>query len=199
MCVVGRMGTADIFENLHRWYVAPYHTLVSRDVGGRDSQTCVSRGMRRSHVATENKDQELETASVTLAEGMHFAGAIDGFHIDLDAEEYAGGTGAGPQPHRLLLLALAGCTAMDVVSILRKKRQQVSGLRVEVQGSRVDQHPRVYTRFEVLYRVRGTTIDPRAVERAIELSTSRYCPVINLLGKVAPVTTRYEIEEEAMC
>jgi hypothetical protein len=74
-------------------------------------------------VATENKDQELETASVTLAEGMHFAGAIDGFHIDLDAEEYAGGTGAGPQPHRLLLLALAGCTAMDVISILRKKRK----------------------------------------------------------------------------
>jgi putative redox protein len=70
---------------------------------------------------------------------------------------------------------------------------------VEVQGSRADQHPRVYTRFEVLYRVRGTTIDPRAVERAIELSTTHYCPVINLLGKVAPVTTRYEIEEEAMC
>jgi putative redox protein len=92
---------------------------------------------------------------------------------------------------------MAGCTAMDVISILRKKRQQVSGLRAEVQGSRAEQHPRVYTRFEVLYRVRGTTIDPRAVERAIELSTTRYCPVINLLGKVVPVTTRYEIEEEA--
>ena len=92
---------------------------------------------------------------------------------------------------------MAGCTAMDVISILRKKRQQVSGLRVEVQGRRAEQHPRVYTRFEVLYRVRGTAIDPRAVERAIELSTTRYCPVINLLGKVAPVTTRYEIEEEA--
>ncbi len=94
-------------------------------------------------------------------------------------------------------LSMAGCTAMDVISILRKKRQQVSGLRAEVQGSRAEQHPRVYTRFEVLYRVRGTTIDPRAVERAIELSTTRYCPVINLLGKVVPVTTRYEIEEEA--
>ena len=71
----------------------------------------------------------------------------------------------------------------------------MSGLRVEVQGSRADQHPKVYTWFEVLYRVRGTTIDPRAVERAIELSTTRYCPVINLLGKVAPVTTRHEITE----
>jgi putative redox protein len=83
---------------------------------------------------------------------------------------------------------------MDVLSILRKKRQQVSGLSVEVQGSRADQHPRVYTRFEVLYKVRGTNIDPQAVARAIELSTTRYCPVIGLLGKVAPVATRYEFE-----
>ena len=91
-------------------------------------------------------------------------------------------------------LSMAGCTAMDVLAILRKKRQQVSGLSVEVQGSRADQHPRVYTRFDVLYRVRGINIDPQAVARAIELSTTRYCPVIGLLGKVAEVATRYEIE-----
>src|SRR5438876_11505881 len=154
---------------------------------------------RRSNVATENKDQEVETASATLADGMHFIGNIEGFRMDLDAEESVGGVGAGPQPHRLLLLAMASCTAMDVISILRKKRQQVSGLSVQVQGSRADQHPKVYTRFEVFYRVRGTSIDPRAVERSIELSTTRYCPVIGMLGKVAPVTTRYEIEEEVMC
>ena len=146
---------------------------------------------------TENQHQELESASATLVKEMHFAGAIDDVRIDLDAEPSVGGAGVGPQPHRILLLAMAGCTAMDVISILRKKHQQVSGLRVEVQGSRAEQHPRFYTRFEVLYQVRGTAIDPRAVERAIELSTTRYCPVINLLGKVAPVTTRYEIEEEA--
>lgn len=146
---------------------------------------------------TENQHQELESASATLVKEMHFVGAIDDVRIDLDAEPSVGGAGVGPQPHRILLLAMAGCTAMDVISILRKKHQQVSGLRVEVQGSRAEQHPRVYTQFEVLYQVRGTAIDPRAVERAIELSTTRYCPVINLLGKVAPVTTRYEIEEEA--
>ena len=146
---------------------------------------------------TENQHEELESASATLVDGMHFAGAIDDDRIDLDAEESIGGVGFGPQPHRLLLLAMAGCTAMDVISILRKKRQEVSGLRVEVQGSRAEQHPRVYTRFEVLYRVRGTAIDPQAVERSIELSTTRYCPVINLLKRVAPVTTRYEIEEDA--
>jgi putative redox protein len=151
---------------------------------------------RRSNVATENKVQEVETASATLADGMHFIGNIEGFRMDLDASESVGGVGAGPQPPRLLLLALAGCTAMDVISILRKKRQQVSGLSVEVQGSRADQHPRVYTRIEVLYRVRGQNVDPRAVARAIELSVTRYCPVIAMLGKVAEVTTIYEVVEE---
>jgi putative redox protein len=143
-----------------------------------------------------NKDQERETASATLASGMHFIGAIDDFRMELDAEKSAGGVGAGPQPHRLLLQSLAGCTAMDVISILRKKRQQVSGLTVQVQGSRADQHPKVYTRIEVLYQVRGRNIDPHAVARAIELSATRYCPAIAMLGKVAEVHTRYDIEEE---
>lgn len=71
-----------------------------------------------------------------------------------------------------------------------KNGSPVGGLNVEVQGSRAEQHPRVYTRFEVLYRVRGTHIDPQAVARAIELSSTRYCPVIGLLGKVAEVATR---------
>lgn len=146
-------------------------------------------------MTTEKHNQELETASVTLAEGMHFDGAIDNFHMDLDAEEEVGGAGAGPQPHRLLLLALAGCTAMDVISILRKKRQQVNGLTVAVQGIRAEQHPKIYTRIEVLYRLRGSAIDPLAVERAIELSRTRYCPVIATLSKAAEVTTRFEIEE----
>ena len=147
-------------------------------------------------MATENKVQEVETASATLADGMHFIGNIEGFRMDLDASESVGGVGAGPQPPRLLLLALAGCTAMDVISILRKKRQQVSGLSVEVLGSRAPQHPMVYTRIEVLYLVRGQHVDQQAVARAIELSVTRYCPVIAMLGKVAEVTTSYEVEEE---
>jgi len=147
-------------------------------------------------VETENKDQEPETASATLADGMHFVGNIEGFRWDLDASEDTGGVGAGPQPPRLLLLATASCTGMDVISILRKKRQQVSGLNVVVQGSRAEQHPKVYTQIDVLYRVRGNNVDPQAVERSIELSKTRYCPVIGMLGKVAEVTTRYEIEEE---
>lgn len=137
----------------------------------------------------------LENASVTLADGMHFVGRIDGFSIDTDAEESVGGRGAGPQPLRLLLLGIAGCTAMDVISILRKKRQEVEDLEVEVRGSRVEEHPRIYDAVEIIYRVRGKGIEPRAVERAIELSEGRYCPAIAMIGETTRITSRYEIEE----
>ncbi|HZH04319.1 MAG TPA: hypothetical protein VEY30_11070 [Myxococcaceae bacterium] len=76
---------------------------------------------------TNSKTQGVENASVTLAAGMHFTGNIDGFRVDTDASESFGGTDASPQPLRFLLLGLAGCTAMDVISILRKKRQRLSG------------------------------------------------------------------------
>src|SRR3984893_11750565 len=163
-------------------------------MGGRQEE---QSSTRRPSVETEHKDQELETAAVTLADGMHFVGTIEGFRLDLDAEGHIGGAGAGPQPHRLLLLALAGCTAMDVISILRKKRQQISDLTVAVQGSRAEQHPKVYTRIDVLYRVRGNAVAPQAGERAIAPSNSLYCAVIGMLGKVEEITTPNEIEEEA--
>lgn len=147
---------------------------------------------------TNDKTQNMENAenaSVTLAEGLHFVGDIDGFRVDLDAEESVGGQGAGAQPLRLVLLGMAGCTAMDVISVLRKKRQEVSGLEVEVSGNRVDEHPRVYDSIEVVYRVRGREVAPKAVERAIELSETRYCPAIAMIGEVTEITSRYEIEE----
>jgi putative redox protein len=104
--------------------------------------------------------------------------------------------GAGPEPLRLLLLSLASCTAMDVISILRKKRQEVSSLAVEVQGRRVDEHPRVYDHVEVIYRISGKEVDAKALERAIELSETRYCPVMAMVSKTAEIVSRYEIEQE---
>ncbi|HET7270108.1 MAG TPA: OsmC family protein [Rubrobacter sp.] len=137
------------------------------------------------------------SASVTLAEGMHFVGEVDGFRVDLDADEGVGGQDAGASPMHLLLLSLAGCTAMDVASILRKKREQVTGLSVEVQGNQRSEHPKVYESVEVLYRIRGRGVDPQAVDRAIELSKSTYCPVIAMFGETAEITISCEIEEEA--
>lgn len=95
----------------------------------------------------------------------------------------------------LLLLGLAGCTAMDVISILRKKRQRVTGLAVEARGRQAEEHPRVYESVEVVYVIRGEDLDPRAIERAIELSETRYCPAIAMLGETAEISSRYEIEE----
>ena len=137
------------------------------------------------------------SASVTLAEEMHFVGEVDGFRVDLDSDEGVGGQDAGASPMHLLLLSLAGCTAMDVVSILRKKREQITGLVVEVQGKQRDEHPKVYESIEVSYRVRGTSVDPKAVDRAIDLSRTKYCPVIAMLGEAARITSSYEIEEDA--
>ena len=150
---------------------------------------------RRLGMQADRGTQLTENASVSLADGMHFVGDIDGFRIDTDADEGFGGAGCGPQPLRFLLFGIAGCTAMDVISILRKKRQRVSGLEVEARGSRVDEHPKVYGAIEVIYRVRGKDIDPGAVARAIELSETRYCPAVAMVGKAARIDSRYEIEE----
>ena len=144
---------------------------------------------------TDDTARHVENAPMTLENSVHFVGEVGGFRVDTDAGESFGGAGGGPQPLRLLLLGVAGCTAMDVTSILRKKRQRVSGLEVEARGSRVDEHPRVYDTIEVVYRVRGKGVDPKAVERAIELSEGRYCPAIAMVGEAADIRSRYEIEE----
>ncbi|GAB4479679.1 MAG: OsmC family protein [Anaerolineae bacterium] len=133
---------------------------------------------------------------VDWQDGMVFEGYIEGEHVvSLDAEEEFGGQGRGTRPKALLLTSLAGCTAMDVISILRKKRQEIVDLKVEVTGTAAEEHPKVYTHIQVTYLVTGRNVDPAAVERAIELSMTRYCPVANLLKHVVPIETSYQIIE----
>jgi putative redox protein len=103
----------------------------------------------------------------------------------------------GPSPVQAVQAALGGCTAMDVISILRKKRQQVTGYEVEVVAERrLDQHPRIFTRLEVIHRVRGRGINPAAVAEAIELSDTKYCVVHALLEPAVAISSRFEITEE---
>jgi putative redox protein len=97
----------------------------------------------------------------------------------------------------LVLVALGGCAGADVVGILEKKRQLVTSYEIEVRGERRAEHPRVYTAIEVVHRLRGRNIDPKAVEHAINLSEEKYCSVSAMLKKATTITTRYEIEEEA--
>ena len=101
-----------------------------------------------------------------------------------------------PSPMELLLIALGGCTGADVFSILEKKRQRVTRYEIEVRAERRAEHPRIYTRIEVIHRLRGRAIDPRAVQHAVELSETKYCSVSAMLGASAELTMRFEIAPE---
>ncbi|HEX8709350.1 MAG TPA: OsmC family protein [Pyrinomonadaceae bacterium] len=104
--------------------------------------------------------------------------------------------GSGATPVELLLIALGSCTAVDVISILQKKREEVTDYRVEVRGTRRDEHPRSFTRFEVHHVVRGRGISEKALAQAIELSDSKYCSVAATLRPAAEIVSSYEIIEE---
>ena len=102
----------------------------------------------------------------------------------------------GPSPMELLLIGMIECTAYDVVDILEKKHQRVTGLEVTAHAERADQQPRVYTEISVEYVVRGHGIKTKAVEDAIQLSKEKYCSASIMLGKTAQITTSYCIEED---
>jgi putative redox protein len=99
-------------------------------------------------------------------------------------------------PVELLLIALGSCTAVDVISILRKKRERVTDYRVEVRGARREEHPRAYTRMEVRHVVRGHNVSEKAVAAAIELSETKYCSVAATLRPGVEIVTSYEIVED---
>jgi len=133
-------------------------------------------------------------ATVNWSGRMSFAGTAEsGFSLPLGADPAVGGDTDGFRPIELMLVGLAGCTAMDVISILHKKKLAVSALEVRAEAERADEHPRVFTRIHLRYRVTGTGIDPAAVARAIELSETKYCPAQAMLRPAVPITSSFEI------
>jgi putative redox protein len=104
--------------------------------------------------------------------------------------------GGAATPMEMLLLALGGCTAVDVVSILKKKRERVTGYRVEVSGTRREEHPRAYTRMEVRHVVTGKGVSEKSVAQAVELSETKYCSVAATLRPGVEIVTSYEIIED---
>ncbi|HVF92095.1 MAG TPA: OsmC family protein [Blastocatellia bacterium] len=105
---------------------------------------------------------------------------------------------SAPTPMELLLISLGGCTGADVIGILEKKRQKVTGYEIEVRGERRAEHPRIYTSIEVVHRLRGRNLDPKSVAHAIELSETKYCSVSAMLASSAAITTRFEISEDTL-
>lgn len=131
---------------------------------------------------------------VIWQDGMRFEATADSGHtVVMDSDEGSGGTDLAARPMELMAMSLGGCTAMDVISILRKKRQHVTAFEVLVHGERTEEYPKVFTSFKIEYIVTGHAIDEAAVVRAIELSAERYCPVQAMIRQVAPLELNYKI------
>lgn len=128
--------------------------------------------------------------------GMAFTGtANDSYLVSLDADKSVGGQDMGFRPLQLLAIGLAGCTGMDVISILKKKRQDVTEFEVTADIERADQHPKVFTKILITYTVTGKDIDSQAVERAVELSETTYCPAQAMLAKAVEISHEIIIRE----
>jgi putative redox protein len=135
-------------------------------------------------------------AKVTWKGRMTFEGAADsGFTVGLGADPSVGGDNDGLRPMELVAIGLAGCTAMDVISILQKKRQDITGFETQIHTERADEHPKVFTHVTIKYIVEGRGVDPAAVERAIELSATKYCPAQAMLEKAVEIEHTYQIDE----
>lgn len=132
-------------------------------------------------------------ARVTWVEDKRFVGqgaTGHGIVVDASADKL------GPSPMELLLIGTAGCTAYDVLSILQKKRLQVTGLEVYARGQRAEAPPRVYTEIDLEYVVRGWGVKASDLEHAIRLSKEKYCSASVMLGKTAQVRTSFRIVED---
>lgn len=135
-------------------------------------------------------------ARVKLVEGMTMLGeAGSGHSVVMDAAPEVGGRNLGVRPMEMLLLGLGGCTSIDVLSILRKARQDVQDCVVELEAERAETDPKVFTRIVLHYIITGRKLAPQHVQRAVDLSAQKYCSASLMLGKTAHIEHRIEIRE----
>lgn len=125
-------------------------------------------------------------------EGMSFEADVNDHTIVLDAAEKVGGKNKGPRPKPLLLFSLAGCTGMDVVSLLKKMRVEYEDFSIRVSGEVTDDHPKYYKKIHVIYQFKGNNLDKGKVEKAVNLSQEKYCGVSYMVKQAAELT--YEIQ-----
>jgi putative redox protein len=127
---------------------------------------------------------------------MSFIGSAESdFSIPLGTTPEVGGDNDGFRPMELLAIGLAGCTAMDVISIMQKKKQEVSSFEVQVHADRAEEHPHVFTHIVIEYILGGRNIERDAAERAVQLSAEKYCPAQAMFRKVAPIELKITIKE----
>jgi putative redox protein len=136
------------------------------------------------------------TAQWTAPQRFDAVAPDTGSRLTMDTPADSGGAGAGPTPMEAVLMALAGCTGIDVVSILRKMRENLEGLTIQVSADRATAHPRVYTTIHVRYVAWGRGLKREQVERAAALSREKYCPVTAMLGKTAQITHEVVVSDQ---
>ena len=134
-------------------------------------------------------------ANVEYVSNMRFVGAADSAHSVVMDTSAAGGEGTASRPMELLLVALGGCTGMDVVSILRKMRVTYDNFRIEIKGELNSEHPKVFKEVALVYRFRGRDLPQDRIEHAVELSQEKYCPVSATLRPTAKMSYRVEISD----
>jgi putative redox protein len=133
-----------------------------------------------------------DSVVINWEKGMAFEANVDGFKIRLDAKNEHGGMNSGPRPKPLMMVALAGCTGMDVVSILEKMHVELGGFSVKVDGDITDEHPKHFTKMHIIYGFKGDDLPIEKLRKAIELSHERYCGVSASYRKAMEIS--YEIK-----
>ena len=136
-------------------------------------------------------------SKVKLVENMQFIATADSGHaVVMDGPPNVGGNNTGSKPSELLLMAFGGCSGMDVISILRKKKQDVTGFEMNVSGDTAESHPKSFKKMHIEYVITGRNLSEDAVKRAINLSLDKYCLVGSTIGKSAEITHSYKIVQE---
>lgn len=136
---------------------------------------------------------EIELSHIKNLQFEAYSSFNKGYKILLDTSRDTGGDDEGIKPTELLLVSLAGCSSMDIISILKKKKQNVTSFNVKVKGDRALEHPRVFTKIYITYIIKGLDIDESAVKRAIEISKDKYCSVWAMLKKAADIEWSYKL------
>jgi putative redox protein len=137
------------------------------------------------------------SAKVTYVNGLQFVGeGLSRHAIVLDGDSSVGGNNSGLRPMELLLIGIGGCSGMDIISILKKKKQDVTGIEINVNGGQAADYPKKFNDIAIEFVVKGRNISEEAVKRAIDLSMNKYCSVKATLDGSATITFSYRITEE---
>ncbi len=132
--------------------------------------------------------------STKWTDGMSFESDVAGFKVVMDAKPEVGGQDKGPSPKKLMLSSMTGCTAMDVISLVKKMRQDVTDFQIEAEARQTEEHPKHYDQIHLTYKFKGNDLDESKIKKAVDLSLEKYCGISYMLGKTAKIDYDVMIE-----